>query len=56
MDAAIARRVAEDDDDELFEQLEKELEDDFELAGIRERRMEEMKRECVQPALLWLIG
>jgi len=37
--------VQNDDDDALFEELEKELDDDFDMAGIRERRIEELKRE-----------
>lgn len=52
MEEAISRQLAEhkddDDDDALFEQLEKELDDDFERSGIRERMMDDLKRECVR--------
>lgn len=46
------KRVDEDDDDDaLFEQLEEELDQGNDAAGFmssyRERRLEELKRECV---------
>ena len=34
-------------DEEIFDELENELDDDFDLAGLRERRMEELKKEYV---------
>ncbi|KZW04073.1 thioredoxin-like protein [Exidia glandulosa HHB12029] len=41
----MAEHMDEDDDDALFERLEKELDDDFERSGIRERMMDDMKRQ-----------
>ena len=34
-------------DEEIFDELENELDDDFDLAGLRERRMGELKKEYV---------
>ena len=36
---------ADASDDEIFEELEKELDDDFDIAALRERRLEELKHE-----------
>ena len=33
------------DDSDLFEELERELEDGFDMGALRERRMEELKQE-----------
>lgn len=35
------------DDADLFEEFERELEDELDLGGFRERRMEELRREYV---------
>lgn len=35
----------EDDDDGLLEELEEELDNDFDLGGFRERRMEELRAQ-----------
>ena len=32
-------------DDEIFEELEREIEDDFDMVAFREQRLEELKRE-----------
>ena len=32
-------------DDEIFSELEREIEDDFDMAAFREQRLEELKRE-----------
>lgn len=32
-------------DEEILDELENELDDDFDLGALRERRMEELKRE-----------
>jgi hypothetical protein len=42
------------DDADLFEELDKELEDGLDLGGLRERRMEELRRECVPQQMMGL--
>jgi hypothetical protein len=37
--------VTKDSDDELLDELEAELDDDFDLGGFRERRMEELRTQ-----------
>lgn len=37
----------EDEADEMFDELERELDDGFDMGGFRERRLEELKREYV---------
>lgn len=36
---------ANESDDEIFSKLEKEIEDDFDMAAFREQRLEGLKRE-----------
>ena len=45
----IAQQAAEieEDSDALLEELEDDLDDDFDLGGFRERRMEELRVQCV---------
>lgn len=42
------------EDADLFEELDTELEDGFDLGGLRERRMEELRRECVSELAMGL--
>lgn len=37
----------EEDPDALLEELEDDLDEDFDLGGFRERRMEELRAQCV---------
>ena len=34
-------------DDEIFAELEREVDDSFDIGAMRERRLEELKKECV---------
>lgn len=34
-------------DDEIFDELENELDDDFDLGALREQRMQQLKKEYV---------
>ena len=43
----IDKKQAGISDEEIFDELENELDDDFDLGGLRERRMEELKKEYV---------
>lgn len=36
-----------DSDDEIFAELEKEIDEDFDMTALRERRLEELQQECV---------
>ena len=51
----MANEDSDPEDLELFEELERELEDGFDMGALRERRMEELKRECVQ-TIHWTFG
>lgn len=42
---------ADASDDEVFAELEREIEDDFEIGALRERRIEELRKEWVQTSL-----
>ena len=37
--------IAKDSDDELFDELEREIDNDFDLGALREQRIEELKQE-----------
>jgi hypothetical protein len=41
----------DDDDDKLFEELEK---DEFDMSGLREKRLEELKAQCVSFCIIIL--
>ena len=50
-DATWARMnaAAREEADTLLEELEQELDDDFDLGGFRERRLKEMRKQSVPP-------
>ena len=37
--------IVKDSDDELFDELEREIDNDFDLGALREQRIEELKQE-----------
>ena len=37
--------IAKDSDDEVFDELEREIDNDFDLGALREQRIEELKQE-----------
>jgi hypothetical protein len=49
--AQLAEMKSDDEDDGLFDELEQGLDDDFDLGGFRERRMEELRAQSVLLAL-----
>ncbi len=37
-------------DDEIFAELERDIDENFDMTALRERRLEELNRECVIPS------
>lgn len=45
--------ASDSSDDNILDDLEKEIEDDFDMGALREQRMEELKREYVDTWMLF---